>query len=246
MKIITSTLIAVATIGAALGATDASKSASSTTNSFVTGFYAGAELGYIHEGHSYKENRFGNLYDDDQTFASKGNKKSDSFLPGLFAGYRHAVGPVFFGFELSANLNNSKSKSTFMGAVNDKTTHSYKAKYNIIPAFVFGAPICTVDGLNIYAKLGCDIGKYNHKTNEYLDGVHTNSASSSKAVRRVLIALGTEYAINKTISTRFEVSHSFGKSTKFKMAGKLPGDNTYNTSLKTRTTAVKLGVFFKI
>lgn len=249
MKIMNKTLTAGAISIIVSANTASSKTPASTSTPFVSGFYAGANLGYLQEGHRYQEKRLGinNINPNTSTpFSFKSHKKSNCLFPGLFAGYRYSLGLIFLGFELSANLNGSKSKSNFIDKLNIRATESIKAKYNIIPAFMLGMPIRQIDNLNIYGKIGYDIAKYYHNISELrVNGTVYNKESKTSIIRRFQIAFGTEYSINKRLSTRFEMAHSFGKTINGKMAGKLPADNAYCSNAKVATTSVKIGVFIK-
>lgn len=243
MNLIKSTLA----VGMAFGAICVNTSEASAKKIFKSGMYAGFELGYSHEDHKYKETRSGRLYfNAPNGLTFKSHKNCDVFLPGIFAGYRYGFGSVFLGAEVSANLNFSKSKASFMGQLDDKSQHVDKAKYNVVSAFVIGMPLSIFEGTAAYGKFGYDIAKYDYNFMEFNTVGVLNKKSRSKNLGRFLIGGGVEYSINKSVSTRFEITHSFAKNAKFKINGKTPISNSYNTSIKTTTTAVKVGLFSKI
>lgn len=251
VKMIKSIILIAATLGVVNANTPFSETTSMPPKPFRTGFYVGAELGDFHGSYKYKENKTGRTYGNGVVFTSTGSKNRNSFLPGLFAGYRHAICPLFLGFELSVNPNKMQSKISFMGLFGEKCDHSVKAKYNIIPALLLGGPISAINGLTVYGKIGCDFGRYHHKMVESVSsgqffGLVNNSKSSSKSTRSLLLGLGIEYALNETISSRFEFIHSFGKSMKFYMSKNPQWDNSYKAFVKPSATAFKVGFFIKI
>lgn len=221
------------------------------TKSFIRGFYAGVELGYIHEGHGYKVHKSGRLYGFGAGPTTKSHKEANALLSGIFAGYRHNVGPLFVGVEVSANLNNSRTNTSFIAhlagpGLTELTSHHVRARYNVIPVAVIGMPLSAIDGMNLYGKLGSDITTYHYKFTETNSVGDINKKSSSQTIGRFLMGFGVEYAINKYVSTRFETTYSFGKRAKFRVKGKFPVSTSYNTAVKTNMTAVKVGVFVKI
>lgn len=251
MIMIKITVLIAATLGIAHANIPSSEATYTPPKPFSTGFYLGAELGDSHENHKYRESKTEGTYGSGVFFKSKGTKNRNSFLPGLFAGYRHVICPLFLGFELAVNYNGTKSKITFMGLNNEKGVHSVTTKYNFIPAVVLGIPISAMNGVMVYGKLGCDFRKYQHKIVELVAsgptmGLVKMSKSSSKSTSLLVLGLGMECALNETISSRFEFIHSFGKHINFKMSNNTIFDNIYRTSIKPSATVFKIGFFVKI
>lgn len=211
-----------------IGSVDASAPAS--------GFYAGAEVGYLYENHDYKAKIIGVT-----NLTRKKNKNANSFLPGLFAGYRFFISHFFVGAELAGYLNFSKTKFIAQGhpLIGDDATFRTKGSFNVVPSVVFGYVInchCIV-----YGKTGVDIGRYKFSFSEIFTPQHL---SKEKTLVGFLLGGGFEYVINKCWSSRLEATYVFPRHKK--AINENFGVNEYHSNIKIASTSVKLGLFYKI
>lgn len=248
MKLLQKTVLVAATALVAVSSAHAEK------KNFRNGVYAGAEMGWLHEDHKYHE-RVSFLAT--KAVPGSSSKHSDAFLPGIFLGYRQFMNCYFVGFELSALINSSSTHSSFK-AISEGSFLSvpltatvkqhFKGKYNIISALTFGRHFN--DRVGIYGKIAYDFGQYNYRLREISpNGILTNSKKSHKDLNRLLLGVGTEYAINCLWSARLEYNYSFGTNKKnIKLnhtAGANTGINDYRIKVKASSSALKVGMFAK-
>lgn len=200
-----------------------------------SGFYVGAEVGYLYEDHDYLADIVGMTND-----ISKEHKGSGSCIPGLLTGYRFFIQNFFVGGELAAYLNFSKTKHIALGTpgVGDNATFRTKGSFDFVPSIVFGYAInyhCIV-----YGKTGVDIGRYKYSFSEIFTPQHL---SKKKTFVELLLGGGFEYAFNKCWSGRLEVTYVFPRNRND--INENFGVNKYHSKVKIDSTAFKLGLFYK-
>ena len=260
MKPIKTTLIIAAAMASL---TSTMTTAQANTKNFRTGVYAGAEMGWLHEEHKYREEATVLPPFNSATIVSSTHKGSDSFLPGIFLGYRHSLEGFldchFIGFELNAQINSAKTNAkfshddiqsdeeelVFLATVNTK--HHLRGNNNIKPSLVFGRHFN--DKYGIYGKAGYDFGQYKYRlteSTESIDGITVNSKKSHKDFNHWFVGIGGEYAINCLWSARVEYQYTFNTNKKYvKMTANETSSDNYNTRLKISSSALKFGIFAK-
>lgn len=256
MKRLQSTLIVVATTAAL---TSTITTAQADKKNFRNGVYAGAEMGWLWEEHKYREVVTLLSGPDSPTNVKRSAKKhSNSFLPGIFLGYRHflegSLRCYFVGFELNAQINTSHTDAQFRQIVNPGSAeavvlakHHLRGRYNIMPSLTFGREF--YDKYAVYGKVGYDFGQYRYRLIEKVQGVSgiANSVKSHKDFNRWLLGIGGEFALNCLWSARMEVTYSFptdGKKVSLSTTNDR-GINDYKTHLKVASCATKFGIFAK-
>lgn len=227
--------------------------AGTAKKNFRTGFYLGAEAGWLYDDIHFREQRTLSSslnFNPALDVITQGSKKNgNSFLPGVLVGYRHFMDCYFLGLEFTAALNMSKAKSKRF--TNDYSTvyspHKMEGQYNLIPKLTFGRYFN--QHWAVSAEVGMDFAKYKYKGREvrFLNGAITNKKSTSKHYNRILVGGTLEYAINCIWSTRLNGTYSFHKKESYKMRESLAtnGVNDYRTRAKISSLALKVGLVAK-
>ncbi len=227
---------------------------------YRTGVYAGAEMGWLYEEHKYRE-RSTIVPNPNLTPSTNksSHKHSNSFLPGIFIGYRQFMNCYFVGLEIAAKINSSSTHAKFSQVVADGvdagteldtliSSHHLRGRYNIMPALTFGKTFN--ERLAAYGKIGYDYGQYKYRITESVVGLGVgNSKKSHKDFNRFFLGIGAEYAVSCLWSARLEYNYTFNcSSKKVKMSADAVGSggrNDYLTRLKVSSSALKVGMFAK-
>ncbi len=244
MTLLTKTVLIAATTLVAISGAEAKK------NNFRSSPYVGVEMGWLYESHKYTDLRSGSAFTSPQRI-QRSHKDTNSFLPGVFLGYRQFFNCYFVGLELSSYVNSSKTTSrAFSDALTPGVTkYNFKGKYNIVSAFTFGRSFRDLFG--IYGKVACNFGEYNYRIKEVnsATNVTTNSRRKHKDVAFLLLGGGFEYALNRLWAARLEYNYSFIQGKKIismYAANSSNGINDYAGRARIScTSALKIAVLAK-
>lgn len=204
---------------------------------FNSGFYLGAQVGYLNPNHKYNVSLNGIT-----TGTFQKTKRQNTVLGGIVLGGRYFIhSPWFLGAEISANMDGSATRFEVRGTFGERYLHKLKRQYSIVPSVIVGTTFA--QAFAVYAKLGADISRY-YSTLSNIAGQFSSGFKQHKTRTVFLPSVGLEYCFSPTVSTRLEVSHNF-QAAKVDMDVRTLLGARDNTKVKVHNTAVTAGFLFK-